>query len=60
MNIKDSYLHGGSHIVKDISFSIAASGTTNANKLIATITWAEEGSTPTEMLIPISGSTFGS
>ena len=59
MNIKDSYLHGGSHVVKNINFSIAASGT-NQNKLVATITWAEEGSSDTELAIPISGATFGS
>jgi hypothetical protein len=59
MNIKDSYLHGGTHVVKNIQFSIAASGT-NQNKLVATITWAEEGSSNTELAIPISGATFGS
>lgn len=59
MNIKDSYLHGGTHVMKNIQFSIAASGT-NQNKLVATITWAEEGSSDTELAIPISGATFGS
>ena len=59
MNIKDSYLHGGTHVVKNINFLIAASGT-NQNKLVATITWAEEGSSNTELAIPISGATFGS
>jgi len=39
MNIKDSYLHGGTHVVKDIQFSNPADGT-NAGKLVATITWA--------------------
>lgn len=59
MNIKDSYLHGGTHVIKNIQFSIAASGT-HQNKLVATITWAEEGSSDTELAIPISGATFGS
>lgn len=58
MNIKDSYLHGGSHVVKNIQFGIASSGTNNG-KLVATITWAQEGVDNTELVIPISGATFG-
>ena len=58
MNIKDSYLHGGSHVVKNIQFGIASSGN-NKGKLVATITWAQEGVGNTELLIPISGATFG-
>ena len=58
MNIKDSYLHGGTHVVKDIQFSNPADGT-NAGRLVATITWAQEGSTDTVIPITIGLSSFG-
>ena len=59
MNIKDMYLHGGSNIVKNITFSIPSSGT-NSGKLVATITWAKEGAETTTTAIPINTSIFGS
>ena len=55
MNIKDSYLHSGTHLVKNISF--AASG----GVIKATITWAQEGVDATELTLPtMGGASFGS
>ena len=55
MNIKDSYLHSGTHLVKNISFS-ADSGVVKA-----TITWAQEGAENTVIDLPtVGGAQFGS
>lgn len=59
MNIKDMYLHGGSSIMKNISFAIASSGDNNG-KLVATITWAKEDASTTQLAIPLNGASFGS
>lgn len=59
MNIKDAYLHGGTGVVKDISFSVPSSGN-NTGKLIATITLAQSGSNNTILReIPVTSASYG-
>ena len=55
MNIKDSYLHGGTHLIKNIEFNIPAEGN-NAGMLTATITWAQQDSSGVDLTstIPIN------
>jgi len=48
MNIKDSYLHGGQDIVKNITFGINSN-----NVLTYTITWARENTKSTTDTISI-------
>jgi hypothetical protein len=45
--------------MKNISFAIASSGDNNG-KLVATITWAKEDASTTQLAIPLNGASFGS